>query len=127
VHSGTLTSEGQVFVAGERKGQRPGHLLKLRGGEHAEIPGGQAGDLVAFAKLDFKIGDVLLAKAGEGRIAMPKLPTPMYSLAVEPKARGDVEKISGALQRFAEEDPCFDFVRDADTGELVMRALAINT
>jgi len=123
VHSGTLTSEGQVFTAGERRGQRPGHLLKLRGAEHTEIAAGQAGDLVAFAKLDFKIGDVLLAKAGEGRIALPKLPTPMFALAVEPKARGDVEKISGALQRFAEEDPCFEYLRDAGTGELVMRGL----
>ncbi len=123
VHSGTLTSEGQVFVAGERRGQRPGHLLKLRGGEHSEIPGGQAGDLVAFAKLDFKIGDVLTAKASEGHIVMPKLPTPMFALAVEPKARGDVEKISGALQRFAEEDPCFEFLRDPGTSELVMRGL----
>jgi elongation factor G len=123
VHSGVLTSEGQVFVAGERRGQRPGHLLKLRGGEHSEIPGGQAGDLVAFAKLDFKIGDVLTAKASEGRIVMPKLPTPMFALAVEPKARGDVEKISGSLQRFAEEDPCFEFLRDPGTGELVMRGL----
>jgi elongation factor G len=123
VHSGTLTSEDQVFTAGERRGQRPGHLLKLRGAEHSEIAAGQAGDLVAFAKLDFKIGDVLLAKAGEGRIALPKLPTPMFALAVEPKARGDVEKISGALQRFVEEDPCFEYLRDAGTGELVMRGL----
>ncbi len=123
VHRGTLTAEGQVFTAGERKGQRPGHLLKLRGPDHTEIDAARAGDLVAFAKLDFKIGDVLLSKAGEGRIPLPKLPTPMYALAVEPKARGDVEKISGALHRFAEEDPCFEYVRDAETGELVMRGL----
>ncbi len=123
VQRGTLTSEGQVFAAGERRGQRPGHLLKLRGADHAEIPAGQAGDLIAFAKLDFKIGQVLFAKPGEGHIALPKLPTPMFSLAVEPKARGDVEKISGALQRFAEEDPCFEYLRDAGTGELVMRGL----
>lgn len=123
VHSGALTAEGQVFIAGERKGQRPGHLLKLHGGEHAEIEAGRAGDIVAFAKLDFKIGDVLFAKAGEGRILMPKTPTPMYALALEPKARGDVEKISAALHRFAEEDPCFEYQRDAETNELVMRGL----
>ena len=123
VHRGSLTGEGQVFVAGDRKGQRPGHLLKLHGAEHAEVHAGQAGDIVAFAKLDFKIGDVLLAKAGDGRIPLPKRPTPMFALALEPKARGDVEKISGALHRFAEEDPCFDYVRDADTAELVMRGL----
>lgn len=123
VHRGKLTAEGQVFVAGDRRGQRPGHLLKLRGADHAEVPDGSAGDIVAFAKLDFQIGQVLFAKAGDGRIALPKTPTPMYSLALEPKSRGDVEKISGALQRFAEEDPCFQSHRDADTGELVMSGL----
>ncbi|MCK4341049.1 MAG: elongation factor G [Phycisphaerae bacterium] len=123
VHSGALTAEGQVFAGGERKGQRPGHLLKLHGAEHAEIDSGSAGDLIAFVKLDFQIGDVLYAKAGEGKIDLPKTPTPMYALALEPKARGDVEKISGALQRFAEEDPCFEFIRDAETNELVMRGL----
>lgn len=123
VHRGTLTSEGQVFAAGERKGQRPGHVLKLRGADHAEIAAASAGDIVAFAKLDFKIGDVLFAKAGEGTLPLPKTPTPMYALAVEPKARGDVEKISGALQRFAEEDLCFEYNREQETGELVMRGL----
>ncbi|MEW6197334.1 MAG: elongation factor G [Planctomycetota bacterium] len=123
VHRGTLTSEGQVFGAGERKGQRPGHVLKLRGADHADVPSASAGDIVAFAKLDFKIGDVLFAKAGEGTLPLPKTPTPMYALAVEPKARGDVEKISGALQRFAEEDLCFEYNREQETGELVMRGL----
>jgi elongation factor G len=123
VHRGSLTGEGQVFTAGERKGQRPGHILKLRGPDHSEVPAAQAGDLVAFAKLDFKIGDVLFAKAGEGHIVMPKTPTPMFALALEPKSRGDVEKISGALHRFAEEDPCFEYHRDAETAELVMQGL----
>ena len=123
VHSGTLSVEGQVFVAGDRKGQRPGHVLKLQGPDHAEIEAAGAGDIVALAKLDFKIGDVLFAKAGEGTIRKPKTPTPMYALALEPKARGDVEKISGALHRFAEEDPCFEYHRDPETGELVMRGL----
>jgi len=123
VHQGTLTSEGQVFVAGERKGQRPGHLIKLRGADHAEVPVASAGDIVAFAKLDFKIGQVLLSKSGEGTLPLPKMPTPMYALAVEPKSRGDVDKISGALQRFADEDPCFQYHRDPDTGELVMQGL----
>ncbi len=123
VHSGKLTADGQVYTTGERKGQRPGHLLKLHGSEHAEIEVGQAGDVVAFAKLDFKIGDVLFDKSSEGRIPLPKIPTPMYALAIEPKARGDVEKIGAALQRFAEEDPCFEYHRDQETHELVMNGL----
>ncbi len=123
VYSGTLGGDAQVFVSGDRKGQRPGHLLKMRGADQSEVDGGSAGDIVAFAKLDFKIGDVLLSKAGEGNVPMPKIPTPMFALAIEPKARGDVEKISAALQRFAEEDPCFDYHRDSETNELVMNGL----
>ena len=123
VHSGSLASDGQVFVAGQRKGQRTGHLLKLRGDQHVEIEAGGTGDVVAFAKLDIHIGDVLFSEAAEGSIAMPKFPTPMFALAIEPKARGDVEKISGALQRFSDEDPCFKYHRDMETNELVMQGL----
>ncbi len=123
VFRGTLKGDGSVFASGERKGQRVGHLLKLCGDRQQEVEAGSAGDIIAFAKLDMHIGDVLFDKAGDGTIALPKLPTPMFALAVEPKSRGDVEKISGVLQRFAEEDPCFTFERDADTNELVMQGL----
>jgi len=47
----------------------------------------------------------------------------MFALAVEPKSRADVEKISGALHRFAEEDPCFQYFRDQETNELVMQGM----
>jgi elongation factor G len=120
VFSGELKPDGNLFVSGDRKGQRPGHIFKLRGNGHEEVPTASAGDIVAFAKLDLKIGDTLFDKSREGRIAVPKFPTPMFSLALEPKSRGDVEKVSGALQRFAEEDPCFQYHRDAETHELVM-------
>ncbi len=65
----------------------------------------------------------MFAKAEEGSIAFPKTPTPMYALAVEPKSRADIEKIGGVLSRFAEEDPCFAFSRDAETSEMVIRGL----
>ncbi len=123
VHSGTLKGDGQVFVAGERKGNRPGHFLKIRGNQHSEVEIASAGDIVAFAKLDMKIGAVLFDHAGEGRIDMPRFPTPMFALAIEPKSRGDVEKISGTLTRFAEEDPCFQYHRDPETGELLISGM----
>jgi len=123
VHRGVLKPDGQIFTPGERKGQRPGHFFKLRGDQHAEIESAEAGDIVAFAKLDLKIGATLFAKAEDGEIPMPKFPTPMFALAVEPKSRADVEKISGALHRFAEEDPCFQYFRDQETNELVMQGM----
>ena len=123
VLAGSLTAEGQLFPSGDRKGMRPGHIMKLRGNQHSEVPAASAGDIVAFAKLDLHIGQALFSHAGEGKLKLPKLPTPMYALALEPKSRADIEKVSMALHRFAEEDPCFQYSRDADTGELVMRGL----
>ena len=123
VLSGSLNSDGQVFPSGERKGQRPGHVFKLCGNQQQEIPSADAGDIVAFAKLDLHIGGTIFGKATEGTATMPKFPTPMFALALEPKARGDVEKISGALHRYAEEDPCFEYHRDSETNELVMQGL----
>ncbi|WP_320046883.1 elongation factor G [uncultured Ilyobacter sp.] len=123
IHSGTLKGDGSIFTATDRKGQRTGHPLKLCGDQHAEIEGAGPGDIIAFAKLDVAIGDTLFDKASEGAIKMPKIPSPMYALAIEPKARGDVEKISVALHRFAEEDPCFNYERDSETNELVMQGM----
>jgi elongation factor G len=120
---GAISGDGSLFVSGDRKGQRAGHLLRLCGDQQKEVGAAVPGDIIAFAKLDMRVGDVLFDKPADGTIAMPKLPMPMFALAVEPRSRGDVEKISGALQRFAEEDPCFTYERDADTNELVMQGL----
>src|SRR5207248_9917228 len=59
----------------------------------------------------------------------PKLPpltfpTPMFGLAVEPKARGDEQKISGSLQKIADEDPTFRVSRDAQTKEMVITGMS---
>lgn len=123
VYRGTIGADGQIFMTGDRKGQRVGHLMKPRGDKYEEIPSAHAGDLISFAKLELHIGATLFDKPTEGRLPVPKFPTPMASVAVEPKARGDVEKISVALHRFAEEDPCFKYERDPETHELVMQGL----
>ncbi|HUW82240.1 MAG TPA: elongation factor G [Phycisphaerae bacterium] len=122
VHSGRLRSDTNIQVGDDRRGQRPGAVHKLQGGEHTEIDEGIAGDVVAVAKLDLAIGDVLHTGVA-GQIEMPAVPTPMFSLAIEPKSRSDVEKVSGALARFTEEDPCFVADRDAATHELVIRGV----
>ncbi|MBU0639374.1 MAG: elongation factor G [Planctomycetes bacterium] len=123
LYGGSVGGEGQVVLGDDRKGQRVGHLLKLNGGEHAETPQGTAGDIVAFAKLDMHIGQMVRDKAGAGCVPMPKFPTPMFALAVTPRSRSDGEKLSLAIQRFSEEDPCFKSHRDAQTGELVVEGL----
>ncbi len=121
VHSGKLTPDMSVKTAAHPKGMRPGHIVSLQGSEHKEIEAATAGNIVALAKLDFHVGDVIYADEG-GKIAMPVLPKPMYSLAVESKSRGDEDKIGAALKRFADEDPCFTMDRGAG-GETVIHGM----
>src|SRR5581483_11414728 len=58
------------------------------------------------------------------QLPRPSYPTPMFGLAVEPKARGDEQKISGSLQKIAEEDPTFKVTRDAQTKEMVITGMS---
>lgn len=118
--AGVLKADVNLVVSGERKGSRPGHLLKFQGNEHKEIEEAVAGEIFAVAKLDLHIGETVFCEPAEGKIAMPKFPTPMYSLALEPKARGDEGKIGDAVKRFADVDPCFKAFQDPQTKELVI-------
>ncbi|HWL91920.1 MAG TPA: elongation factor G [Phycisphaerae bacterium] len=119
-YGGTLKPDSQVVLSGERKGNRSGHLMKFSGNEHKDIDVAIAGDIFAVAKLDLKVAETVFDDAGEGRVEAPKVPTPMYSLAVTSKARGDEAKIGDAVRRFSETDPCFRAVHDPQTHELVI-------
>lgn len=123
VFSGSLTSEGHLHLSGDKKGMRPGHIMKPRADKYDEIPVASAGEIIAFAKLDLRVGQTVFGRAMEGAVPTPRFPTPMASLAIEPKSRGDIEKISAAMHRFHDEDPCFRFERDHDTHELVIQGL----
>lgn len=122
VHAGRLRSDTGMQVNEDRKAQRPGALSKMLGGEHEDVDEAQAGDIVAVAKLDLSIGDVLHT-GRPGKIEVPVVPAPMFALAIEPKSRSDGEKVSGALAKFNEEDPCFVAERDPATHELLIRGV----
>ncbi len=120
VFSGRAKADATLMLAGDRKGQRPGHFLKFQGAAHSEVDEAIAGDIVAVAKLDFHIGNTLYTAPAEGSVRLPKFPTPMFSLAIEPKARGDEAKIADALRRFTDIDRCLKYRQDAQTHELVI-------
>jgi len=122
VYRGVLKSDTSLKTEREPKGMRPGQLHRMMGADHQEVSEATAGDIVALAKLDLRVGDTVFSAAG-GAIAMPKLPTPMFSLAIEPKARGDEEKIAAAFKRYMEEDPCFKMEYHSATRETVIRGI----
>lgn len=123
VYEGTLKNDENILIGDERKGHRVGHMFRLRGADHIEVDAVTVGDIVAFPKIEAKIGDMLWDTATEGSVPLPKFPTPMYALAITPKSRGDAEKIATAMHRFTDEDPCFKFERDEETGETLMRGM----
>jgi len=124
VFSGTLKSDTNLLRNDEKKGIRPGHILKSQGGENKEIDAGIAGDIVTLAKIDeLELGDLVHDGKAAGKFEMPPAPEPMFSLALEPASRGDEQKISSALEKLCDEDPCFKVSRDQQTKELVASGL----
>jgi elongation factor G len=118
---GTARPDTVFLLRDEKKGAKFGHLFKVRGKETQEIQEAICGDLIALAKIEgVKIGDILHQEAKPMYSTMPPMPTPMYSLAVTPKTRGDEQKISESLSRLTEEDPTFGTLHDSQTNEMVI-------
>ena len=124
VFSGTIKSDTNMLRNDEKKGIRPGHILKSQGCETTEIPAGVAGDIITLAKIEeLCIGDLVHDGKAAGKFDVPATPEPMFSLALEPAARGDEQKIGTALDKLSDEDPCFKSKHDAQTKELVISGM----
>ncbi len=124
IFSGTIKPETNLLRNDQKKSIRPGHILKSQGGENKEIDAGLAGDIITLAKIEeLKIGDLIHDGKAAGKFQLPSVPEPMFSLALEPATRGDEQKISSALEKLCEEDPCFKISRDTQTKELVASGL----
>ena len=124
VYQGVLRHDTQVVNCRARVKERVGQLLVPQGKEtdHAEEFG--PGDIGAVAKLkETHAGDVLASSEIDCRLSLPEMPRPVMAFAMEPKAKGDEEKVSTALRRLQEEDPTIDVHRDPQTGELIVAGL----
>ena len=121
VISGTLKADSTVQNVAKDSPERLGHLLLLQGKNQTNMPEIKAGDIGAVAKLkETQTSDVLADKGSAASIPAIRFPEPVISYAIEPKSRGDEEKISTALHRLQEEDPTINYTRDAQTKELLL-------
>jgi elongation factor G len=124
IFSGTLKNDTAMFRSTDRKAIRPGHILKTQGAEIGEVNVGVAGDIVTLAKIEeLQIGDLIHDGKVTGKFEMLKLPSPMFSLALEPASKGDEQKLSSAMEKLTEEDVCFKVSRDRQTRELIISGL----
>jgi elongation factor G len=121
VYSGTLKADAGVHNTSRDAAERVGSLLLLQGKTQTQVPEIQAGDMGAVAKLkDTQTGDTLADKAQPIVYPPVVFPEPATTFAIEPKTRGDDDRISTALQRLLEEDPVLRVSRDAQTHEMLL-------
>lgn len=121
VLSGKLTPEQPILSLRTGRGHRSSGLLLPQGKTTKPVPIAIPGDIIAVAKVeDLHIGDTVALNTHVPKLPTPVYPMPMFGLAVEPKARGDEQKISGSLAKIADEDPTFKVTRDSQTKELVI-------
>ncbi len=124
VYSGTLKTEATVSNHNRGTSERLAHLAIPQGKTPVEVPELHAGDIGVVAKLkDTVTADTLGEK--DHPIFYQKLsyPEPLITFAIEPKSRGDEDKISIALHRLLEEDPTLRFGRDQQTHEMLLSGM----
>ncbi len=126
VHQGTITKDTQLFIGSGRKPFKVGHLLMLQGGKTVDVPSAVPGDIAAVAKVDeIEFDCVLHDSHDEDQIHMRPLefPTPMSGVAIQPKRRGDEQRISEVLNKMTAEDPTLVVEHDSTLNETVLRGL----
>jgi len=127
VWQGTVRKDSQLFVDDGKKPFKVGHLLKLQGKEHIEIEQAIPGDIAGVAKVEEIHFDAVLHDShDEDAIHLQplKYPLSMFGLAVEPKHKGQDQKLATALARLAEEDPCLSVEHNKELNETVVRGLS---
>jgi elongation factor G len=125
VYQGVMRADSQVLNTHAHARERIGQLVVFAGKEVRHVQEFGPGDIGAVAKLkETRAGDWLAAR--DEPIEMPrlKLPAPVMAFAVEPKNRGDEEKIFASLRRLQEEDPTIDLHRDQQTREQIVAGLS---
>jgi elongation factor G len=125
VYQGVLRADSQVFNVRAHQKERIGQLIVPQGKESEHATEFGPGDIGAVAKLkETRAGDVLSSKDEPVELRMPAFPAPVMAFAIEPKAKGDEDKVFTALRRLQEEDPTIDLHRDEQTGEQIVAGLS---
>jgi elongation factor G len=124
VVSGAMESDSRVFNANKGEEERLGQLYFLRGKEQEATETVPAGDIGAVAKLQHtSTGDTLCDKDYPVTLPPISFPAPIYSAAITPKTKADLDKLGTALARLTEEDPTLHVEREATTKETVLSGM----
>ena len=122
--TGHLKADSVVYNSNKEKEEKIAQILIMTGKEQANVPELYAGDIGAVAKLSVTgTGDTLCTKANPVILDPIDFPKPTLSIAIEPKSKGDEDKLSGAIQRILEEDPTITLEKNAETKQTILTAM----
>jgi elongation factor G len=113
-----------VFNVAKKRPGRIGRLLKMHANKREELKEVRSGDIVAVVGLTtVQTGDTVCDKDSPVVLEQIDFPTPVISLAIEPKTKADQQKIGMALGKLAQEDPTFRVTNDPDTGQTILSGM----
>ncbi|MEN6330446.1 MAG: elongation factor G [Smithella sp.] len=124
VYSGKLNSDTAVFNSSKKITEKFGHVFFLEGKNQKQAEGLIPGDIAGVAKLkDTVTGDTLCMEKAPIIFDGVEVPNPIMSFAIEPKTRGDEDKIASSIHRLTEEDPTIVFTRNVETKEMILSGM----
>ncbi len=121
VYSGRLQTGTQVLNSVKERKERIGKIYRMHANKREEIDSVGAGDIVAVMGLkDTTTGETLCDPSNPVVLESMNFPAPVIHIAIEPKTKGDQDKLGVAIQRLAEEDPTFHVRTDEETGQTII-------
>ena len=124
VYSGVLESGTQVLNSVKGRKERIGKVYRMHANKREEIDRVGAGDIVAVMGLkDTTTGETLCDAGNPVVLESMNFPAPVISVAIEPKTKGDQEKLGTAIQRLSDEDPTFQVRTDEETGQTIISGM----
>ncbi|MFM8842683.1 MAG: elongation factor G, partial [Actinomycetota bacterium] len=124
VYSGTLTAGDQVLNSTKDRKERIGKIYQMHANKREERETATAGMIIAVMGLkDTTTGETLCDPSNPVILESMEFPDPVLHIAIEPKTKGDQEKLGTAIQRLAEEDPTFHVRTDEETGQTIIAGM----
>ena len=124
VYSGVLESGSYIVNSSKGEKERIGRILQMHANNRQEIKEARAGDIAAAVGLkNTTTGDTLCSEKRELVLEKMVFPEPVISVAIEPKTKGDQDKMGIALSKLAEEDPTFRTYTDHETGQTIISGM----
>ncbi|MEY4197463.1 MAG: elongation factor [Actinomycetota bacterium] len=121
IYSGVLEAGTGILNSTKDRKERIGKIYRMHANKREEIPQASAGDIIAVMGLkDTTTGDTLCDSDNPVILESMDFPDPVIHVAIEPKTKGDQEKLGVAIQRLAEEDPTFHVRTDEETGQTII-------